>query len=182
MPIAISNVKLTNFMATKKQTLAAKKNIKKAQAVWKAMTPRQHALAQPQGRSRKKPGTTGKGDFYRIEIRPKSTFTSFRTQDVGKKAGLERIAGRRSSGSWDTATWLVSKKDARMTADKKLVITDAKAKTVLDQISGKIIHVKGDVFKAHPRKNVPEKSKPTAKQTKAQSTNIKKAQAARRKK
>src|SRR3989344_6584940 len=101
-------------MATKRQQAAAKKNIKKAQAKWKSMTKRQHTLAQPQGRGRKKPGTTGKGKFYRIEVRPKSEFTSFRVQDVGEKGGLERLAGRRSSGSWDTATWLVEKKDAHV--------------------------------------------------------------------
>lgn len=56
---------------TSAQALASKKNIKKAQTKWKSMSHRQHALAQPQGRSRIKPGTTGKGKYYRIEIRPK---------------------------------------------------------------------------------------------------------------
>lgn len=37
------------------QRAAAQKNIKKAQAKWKSMTHRQHALAQPQGKDRKKP-------------------------------------------------------------------------------------------------------------------------------
>ena len=43
-------------MTTSKQKIAAKKNVKKAQEKWKSMTHRQHALAQPQGRDRKKPG------------------------------------------------------------------------------------------------------------------------------
>ncbi|MDE2399617.1 MAG: hypothetical protein KGL67_01220 [Patescibacteria group bacterium] len=166
-------------MATNKQKIAAKKNIKKAQAKWKSMTHRQHALAQPQGRMRQKPGTTGKGKFYRVEVRPKSDFTSFRIQDVGKKGGLERLAGRRSSGSWGTVAWLVSKKDAHVTKDKKLVIDDIKAKSFLKQIRGKIKHVKGDIFKAHPLKNIAESAKPTPKQRKAQKANIKKAQKAR---
>src|SRR3989344_7225956 len=167
-------------MVTKRQMTAAKKNIKKAQAAWKGMTKRQRTLAphghfhfskpayrqeklvaQPQGRGRKKPGTTGKGKFYRIEVRPKSEFTSFRVQDVGEKGGLERLAGKRSSGSWDTATWLVEKKDAHV-KNGHLIITGAKAKSVLKSISGHIYHVKGDIFRAHPRKNVPEASKPTA--------------------
>lgn len=164
---------------TRKQTSAAKKNIKKAQTKWRNMTHRQHALAQPQGRSRKKPGTTGEGKFYRIEVRPKSEFTSFRVQDVGKRGGLERLAGRRGSGSWGTATWLISKRDAHVTKDKKLVIDDEKARSFLKQISGKITHLKGDIFTAQPRKNVPEKSKPTPLQRKAQMANIKKAQRAR---
>jgi hypothetical protein len=129
--------------------------------------------------TRKKPGTTGKGKFFRIEVRPKSEFVTFRNQDVGKKGGLERLAGKRSSGSWDTVTWLVSKDKAHV-ASGKLVIDDVKAKSVLKQLSGKMVHVKGDVFHAHPRKNVPEKSKPTPAMRRAQQANIKKAQRARR--
>lgn len=145
---------------TQKQTAASRKNIKKAQAAWKGMTKRQHTLAQPQGRGRKKPGTTGKGKFYRIEVRPKGDFTSFRVQDVGGKGGLERLAGRRSSGSWDTVSWLISKDDATV-KNGHLMITDAKAKTALKQIRGPIRHVKGDVFHAYPARNVPEAAKPT---------------------
>lgn len=46
-------------MATAKQRAAAKKNVKKAQSAWREMTPRQRALAQPQGRARKRPGAGG---------------------------------------------------------------------------------------------------------------------------
>ncbi len=168
-------------MATAKQRSAAKKNVRKAQAAWKGMTKRQHALAQPQGRGRAKPGTTGQGKFYRIEVRPKGQFTSFRTQDVGKKGGLERIAGRRSSGSWATATWLVSKKHAHVSARGELVIDDTKERASLAKaLRGKIVHVKGDVFAAHPAKNVPERAKPTPAMKRAQKANIKKAQAAKK--
>ena len=128
---------------------------------------------------RKAPGTTGKGKFYRIEVRPKADFVAFRNQDVGRKGGLERLAGKRSSGSWDTVSWLVSKKDAHVKAGH-LMITDPKARTVLKSIRGQIVHVKGDVFRAKPRKNVPERSKPTAAMRRAQMRNIKKAQKARR--
>lgn len=166
-------------MATKKQRVAAKKNIMKAQAAWKGMTKRQRTIAQPQGRGRKKPGTTGKGKFYRIVVRDKNDFTSFRVQDVGDKGGLERLAGRRSSGSWDTVSWLVSKEDAHVHAGH-LIITDPKARSVLKSISGHIYHVKGDIFRAHPAKNVPEAAKPTPAMRRAQKTNIKKAQQARR--
>lgn len=169
-------------MATRKQTTAAKKNIRKAQKKWKSMTKRQRSLAQPQGRMRKKPGTTGAGKFYRIEVRPKGAFTSFRTQDVGGKGGLERIAGRRSSGSWATATWLVSKNNAHINTRGELVIDDKKERTALAKaLRGKITRVKGDVFTAHPAKNVPERAKPTPAMKRAQKANIKKAQSARRK-
>ena len=169
-------------MITKKQTAAAKKNIKKAQTAWKAMKPQQRALAQPEGRRRKKPGSTGKGNYYRIEVRPKSQFTSFRTHDVGDPGGLQRVAGRRSSGSWATTAWLISKDDAHVTKSNKLVITDVGAKTVLKSIREPIEHVKGDIFKAKTRKNVAEKNKPTPAQKAAYAKNIKKAQQARKKK
>ena len=136
----------------------ATKNIKKAQV--------------------KRTGTTGKGHFYRIVLRPKDRFVTFRNQDVGEKGGLERLAGKRSSGSWDTVTWLISKDKATL-KNGQLVITDPKANTVLKQIKGPIYHVKGDIFRAHPR-NVPEKDKPTPAMRRARRENIKKAQQARR--
>jgi hypothetical protein len=185
-------------MATKRQSTAAKKNIRKAQAAWKGMTKRQHSLApqehfhfskpgyrqeklvaQPQGRGRKKPGTTGKGRFYRIMVRPKSEFTTFRVQDVGEKGGLERLAGKRSSGSWDTVSWLVSKEDAKVKAGH-LIITSPKARSVLKSLSGHIYHVKGDIFRAHPVKNVPEAAKPTPAMRRSRKANIAKAQKARK--
>jgi hypothetical protein len=169
-------------MATAKQSPAAKENIKKAQAKWKAMSKRQHSLAQPEGRKRKKPGTGGKGNFYHIMVRPKTEFKTFRTQDVGESGHLERIAGKRSSGSWDTASWLVNKEDAHMDSKDRLIIDNPKVRTLLKQIRGDIKLVNGDVFESKPRRNIPEKNKPTPRQRRAQSMNIKKAQAARRKK
>lgn len=132
-------------------------------------------------KKRKEPGSTGKGRFYHIELRPKSDFVFFHTQDVGKKGGLERVAGRRKTGSWATVSWLVSKDDAHKEG-KTLIIDEKKAKTVLKQIEGPISWKRGDIFKAKPVKNVAEKDKPTAAQKKAWEENIKKAQAARKKK
>lgn len=130
---------------------------------------------------RKAPGTTGKGKFYRIEVRPKSDFVQFRVQDVGRKGGLERVAGKRPSGTWGTVSWLISKEDAHI-EHGRLVIDDKKAESVLKQIRGRILHVKGDVFKAHPARNIPEREKPTPAMRRAQKANIKKAQKARAKK
>lgn len=100
--------------------------------------------------ARKKPGTGGKGRFYRIQVRPKSTFTTFRTQDVGESGHLERVAGKRPDGSWDTVTWLVSKSDAHVRGER-LIIDSPKVRTALKQIRGPIVHSKGNVFKAKPR-------------------------------
>ena len=92
---------------------------------------------------------------------------------MGEKGGLERLAGRRSSGSWDTVSCLISKEDAKVVKGR-LVITDTKARSVLKSLSGRIVHLKGDIFKAHPVKNVPEAAKPTPAMRRAQKANIKK--------
>ena len=145
------------------------------------MTHRQHAFAQPQGRGRAKPGEKGTGEYYRIILRPKEDFTSFRVHDVGRRGHSQRIAGRRRSGSWSTQAWLINKKDARI-SDGKLIADDLQAKKILDKLSTAPFHIKGDVFRAHDRGNVPEEEKPTSAQRIAQQKNIKKAQKAGRKK
>ena len=166
-------------MATEKQRRAARRNIKKAQAKWRSMSKQQRSRAQAKGRERTKPGRTGEGDFYHIAVRDKSKFDTFRTHDVGDDGGIERVAGRRSSGSWDTVKWLISKKMAHV-EDGDLVPDHEDARGVLEQLGSKPDHVKGDYFEARPRPNVPEKDKPTAAQQRARKQNIKKAQAARR--
>ncbi len=165
-------------MVSLRQRQAAKRNIRKAQKKWRSMSHKEHAMAQPQGSARKKPGTTGKGNFYRIVVRPKSEFVSFKNHDVGKKGHIERISGRRKSGSWDTQAWLISKADAKKSGNTLVGISED-AKQVIRSLSSKPKKVKGDVFEAHPRKNVPEKSKPTKAMRTAQKQNIKKAQKAR---
>jgi hypothetical protein len=105
-------------MATQKQKEAAKRNIKKAQAKWRAMSPREHARSQPEGRARAKPGAVGQGDYYRIVVRPKEQFTIFRYHDVGQPGHIQRLAGKRSSGSWDDQAWLISKEDAHIVNGK----------------------------------------------------------------
>jgi hypothetical protein len=165
-------------MATEKQRQAARRNIKKAQAAWKSMSHGEHARSQPQGRGRKKPGTGGEGEFYRIVVRPKEEFVTFRTQDVGGPGHVERVAGKRQSGSWDTQAWLVSKQDAHIEGDM-LVPDTSDARDLLARLGSEPRHVKGDIFEAKDRPNIPEAEKPTAAQRRARSENIKKAQAAR---
>lgn len=167
-------------MASTKQKKAARKNIKKAQAKWRSMSSRQHALAQPQGRVRKKPGTGGKGKYYRIVVRSKNQFSSFRLHDVGRKGHIQRLAGKRRGGGWDTQAWLISKTDAGVSGGA-LVGKTASARSVISKLSTKPRRVKGDVFQAKPRKDVPEKAKPTPAMRRAQMKNIRKAQAARKK-
>lgn len=166
-------------MPTTSQRLAARKNIKKAQARWQGMSSRQRSLAQPEGRARKRPGAGG-GNYYRVEVRPKSEFISFRTQDVGRRGHIQRIAGKRASGSWATVTWLIGKDDAHV-QNGRLIPDSVAARKLIAGLGSKPVHTQGDRFKARDRANVPERSKPTPSQRRARSANIKKAQAARRK-
>jgi len=142
------------------------------------MTPTSRSKAPPAGR-RAKPGSTGEGDFYHIEVRPKTDFRTFRNQDVGRKGGIERVAGKRSTGSWDTQKWLIGKELAHV-EDGRLVPDSEHARKVLAELGSKPVHVGGDRFKAAPRPNVPESKKPTPAQRRAQQRNIRKAQAARK--
>jgi hypothetical protein len=97
--------------------------------------------------TRKKPGSTGKGDYYHIEVLPKTGFVTFRTQDVGDPGHIQRVAGKRASGSWATVKWLVGKKDAHMRGEH--LIPDSKdAKELIKELGVKPIHVSGDRFKA----------------------------------
>jgi hypothetical protein len=129
--------------------------------------------------TRKAPGTGGQGEYYHVEVRPGDDFVTFRTQDVGDPGHVQRVAGKRASGSWATVKWLIGKEDAHVSGDS--LVGDTKdAKDVLKQLGSKPVHKKGDLFEAKPRRNVAEKSKPTAAQKKARSQNIKKAQASRR--
>ena len=167
-------------MATKRQSSASRKNIKKAQRTWQSMTSRAHARAQPEGRGRAKPGTTGEGEFFHVEVRPKSEFKTFRTHDVGEKAGIERVSGKRGSGSWDTQKWLIGKDHAHVEGNR-LVPDSEDARNLLEDLGSPPTHIGGDRFKAKPRPNVPESAKPTAAQKRARQRNIRKAQAVRRK-
>jgi len=140
-------------------------------------------MTQPRSnaQTRRKPGSSGKGNYYHVEVLPKTGFVSFRTQDVGDPGHVQRVAGKRASGSWSTIKWLIGKEDAHMSGDR--LVPDSKdAKDVIKKLGSQPVHLSGDRFKAKPRPNVPDSEKPTAAQQREQRENIKKAQAARHKK
>jgi hypothetical protein len=132
-------------------------------------TSRQHRRA--------KPGSRGGGKFFHIEVRPSAQFVAFRVQDVGEPGGVERVAGRRVSGSWATAKWLIEKTHAHV-EDEQLVPDSPEAKKLFKNLGSIPVHVDGDRFRAKPRRDIPEDEKPTAAMRRAQLANIKKAQAA----
>jgi len=120
-------------------------------------------------RRRKKPGTAGGGRFYRVVVRTEEEFVTFRYHDVGAKGGdLERLTGKRESGSWDTQAWLIRKGSAHLEGDM-LVADKEDVRELLRSLGSRPIHIKGDIFEA----------KPTPAQKRARSENIKKAREAR---
>lgn len=126
---------------------------------------------------RAKPGSRSGGRFFHVEVRPAREFVSFRLQDIGKPGGVERLAGRRASGSWDTQKWLIEKSRAHL--DKGMLVADsAEAEKVLATLGSPPVHLGGDRFRAKPRRDIPESEKPTPAMRRAQTKNIKKAQAA----
>ncbi|MEH2625458.1 hypothetical protein V1292_003513 [Bradyrhizobium sp. AZCC 1719] len=167
-------------MATAKQKAAAKKNIRKARTAWRGMSAQAHARVQPEGRRRAKPGARSSGGFFHIEVRPRQEFKTFRTQDIGTKGGIERVAGKRGSGSWDTQKWLISKEHAHRVG-ARLVPDTADARKILKTLGAPPRHLSGDRFKATDRPNVPERAKPTPAMRRARTRNIRKAQATKRK-
>ena len=129
------------------------------------------------GRTRANPGAKSGGRFYHIEVRPSAQFAAFRVQDVGRPGGVERVAGLRASGSWDTAKWLIEKTHAHI-ENGRLVPDSVEAERLLKQLGSVPVHVGGDRFRAKPRRDIPESEKPTPAMRRAQLANIKKAQAA----
>jgi hypothetical protein len=128
---------------------------------------------------RAKPGARGRGGFFHIQVRPRTEFVTFRNQDVGLRGGIERVAGRRANGSWDTQKWLIGKSEAHR-AGKRLLADTAAARKVLRTLGSVPRHLGGDRFIAKPRRNISESQKPTPAMRRAQRANIVKAQAALR--
>lgn len=145
-------------MSTKKQQPVTHKHTKEGQAMAENILHRKHSAKQTEKSPQKQSTIGGRGMFYRIEVRPDGEFKTFRTHDVGESGHVERLAGKRADGTWDTVTWLVNKSDAHISSNDELVIDDPKARTVLKQIRGKILHKKGNVFEAHLRTESRKKS------------------------
>src|SRR5215212_10727138 len=102
--------------------------------------------------TRKAPGSGGQGEYYHVEVRPGDDFVTFRTQDVGDPGHVQRVAGKRETGSWATVKWLIGKDDAHV-EDGKLVGDTQEAKDLLRKLRTKPVQIRGDRFEAKPRRN-----------------------------
>ena len=104
---------------------------------------------------RAKPGTRAESGSYHIELRPRTEFRIFRTHDVGKPGGIERVAGKRHSGSWGTQKWLISKRLAHV-EKSRLVPDNDDVREILDDLGSVPVRIRGDRFRATPRGHGPE--------------------------
>lgn len=109
----------------------------------------------PKKNSRAEPGTTGEGEYFRIIVRPKRNYNTFRYHDVGKSGHIQRLAGKTKNGSWNTQAWLISKNDAHIESGR--LIPDTKdAKELIDRLGSYPVHAEKDIFRA---KDVPSSGK-----------------------
>jgi hypothetical protein len=131
-----------------------------------------------QKQTRRKPGSTGKGEYYHIEVLPKADFITFQTQDVGRRGHIQRVAGQRSSGYWSTVKWLIDKNDAHV-QDNKLIPDTNEAKNVIEQLGSEPVRMLGDLFKARPRPSFREEPKSAHTTRRGRRETIKKAQTTR---
>jgi hypothetical protein len=118
-------------------------------------TPSRSAAQKSKGRaaarrSRRTPGSTGVGNYYHIQLRPSSDFVTYRTLDVGRRGHIQRVAGRRSTGSWATIKWLIAKEDAHLEGEKLVADTPA-ARSLIRQLGSEPVHTYGDRFSAKPK-------------------------------
>ncbi len=160
------------------RTATAKRSTGKPRRAWQTVSSRIRAKVKPVERRRAKPGNTGGGHYFHVEVRPRGEFQIFHTQDVGGPGGIQRVAGMRGSGSWDTQKWLIGKDQAHVERGRLVPDTEG-ARGVLESLGSAPTHVQADRFKAKPRPNIPEREKPTPAQGRAQRRNITLAQAAR---
>jgi hypothetical protein len=99
---------------------------------------------------RKNSPGSGSGKYYRVEVRPKHEFVTFRYHDVGDTGHIQRLAGKRESGSWDTHAWLISKTDAHVEENKLVPDTDD-AKRIIATFRSEPKHKNKDTFFAKDR-------------------------------
>ena len=93
------------------------------------------------------------------------------------RVGAEEFSAARASPHWDDVVWLGENLESRL----PLLERDAAGKKMFASLGSAPVQVEGDRFRAKPRRDIPEDEKPTPAMRRAQLGNIKKAQAAQRK-
>jgi hypothetical protein len=71
-------------------------------------------------------------DYYRIKVRPKNQFSTFRIEHLTENDSIQ-ITGRLADGSWGTQQWLINKGDVRLEKGK-LVADDERIQNAIDHM------------------------------------------------
>jgi hypothetical protein len=184
-------------MATAPQKSAARKNIRKARKARvsarskttsraktksKARVRAKTAKAKPRAKStvrrRTKTAARQRG-FFHIEVQPREAFMEFKTQEIGRDGGIERVAGKRAGGSWSTQEWLIAKDQAHV--ERGLLIGDTvDARRVLTMLGREPRHIKADRFTIHGHTGMPADVSPTLAPRHADLTNVRAPQKGRK--
>jgi hypothetical protein len=96
-------------------------------------------------------GKEGCGDYFYLEVRPRTQYKFFRFHDVGEPGHIQRLAGQKDDGSWEDQGWIISKRDAHM--EHHFLKADSKNAEEILEIYGPAHHVEADVFIGHPHKH-----------------------------
>ena len=189
-------------MATPRRKSAARKTVRKARKAPRRKsatraTARKKATARPKSGAkartktaktkprvksttprRAKPAARPRG-FFHIEVQPKEAFVEFKSQDIGRDGGIERVAGKRAGGSWSTQEWLIAKDQAHV--ERGTLIGDtADARRVLTLLRSEPRRIKADRFTIHGSSGMPPEVRPTMVPRRAGVTNVRAPQKGRK--
>lgn len=140
-----------------RRKIATKRSSQRSKPAARSKT-RTRARAKPQAR-RAKASAKRRGSFH-IEVQPKEAFVEFKTQDIGRDGGIERIAGKRAGGAWSTQEWVIAKDQAHV--ERGTLIGDTvDARRVLTMLGAEPRHIKADRFTIHGHTGMPADVSPT---------------------
>ena len=196
-------------MATARQKSAARKNIRKAQKARRTKSATKRTAARTKTRAkitarskartkspvrtkttktkprakstarRRTKSAARRRGFFHIEVQPKEAFVEFKTQDVGGKSGIERVAGKRAGGAWSTQEWLIAKDQAHL--ERGMLIGDTvDARRVLTMLGSEPRHIKADRFTIHGHTGMPADVSPTLAPRRGGLTNVQAPQKGRK--
>ena len=123
------------------------------------MSPAEHVGSSPGPRAGK-PGDGGGGRNLPNRSPAEGGVRHVPDPGHGGAGRPRRLAGKRQSGSWATQAWLVSE-PTRTLESGRLIPDTADARNLFAKLGSEPRHVKGDMFEAKDRPNVPERAKPT---------------------
>ena len=105
--------------------------------------------------TKKAPFPLGNGQYYHVEVRPKTEFSAFYTEDVGRRKHSMLVLGKqKKDDKWATHKWLISKGDAYISDRGELKSEDHRIQQILDYVDGNLVHKERDTFYIRPHRNI----------------------------